>query len=152
MVDIRVLYYFFTFTIMWLAEKRVIKQYHDEVLPKVQEEIKNIVGVEIPMDIQWETLPVEGSAGYLMEGLEKVYFKPIVEAIKAICIDELWKSALAVSLRKIYVKNGENTPANEGQLISFENGVLTVNQRLSNLDNDYEYRISEITRVFEAWL
>lgn len=137
---------------MWLAERRVVKQYQDEYLPKLQENIKNIVGATIPMEVEWDSLPLEGSANYLLEGLEKVYFLPIVEAFKAICIDEMGKSALIEGLKTIRIVNGENSPNPVSQEISFHDGVLSINQRLSNLDNDFDYRIKQITEVLEAWL
>lgn len=151
-VDIFVSYYFFIYLHMWLAEKRIVKQYQDEYLPKIQETIHNLAGVEIPLEVEWDKLPREGSASYLQEWLEKVYFSPIVEALKSICIDEMGKKAISIGVKNIHITNTENDPNPESQVIYFKEGTLFINQMLSNLDADYESRIKEIREALEAWL
>ena len=59
------------------------------------------------------------------------------------------KSAVAIGLRNISI-SGDNVPDFSGQDTRFENGTLTITQRLGNLDVDYQGRIDAITRVLEA--
>jgi hypothetical protein len=134
--------------LMGLAEKRLIKQYQDGSFIKLQAEMAALVGKPIPFEVDWASLPQDESAGHLVEALDKIYFLPILEAVKALCLDDSNKETLAKGLCKIIVTNGEKSE----QDISFGNGVLTVNQNLSNIDADYEKRVQKITEALEGGL
>jgi hypothetical protein len=137
---------------MGLAEKRVVKQFQDENLPKIQEEMKTLSGVEIPFEVEWESLPDDGSASYLMEGLNYVYFLPVLEAFRSVCADEMGRESIAANLKKIVIRNHEPEP-NYFEAITFVDGVLLIDQRLSNIEENYmKERAKKVLEALEAGL
>jgi hypothetical protein len=137
---------------MGLSEKRAVKRYQDENFIRLQADIAALVGKEIPFEIDWASLPREGSANFLPEGLDKVYFLPVIKALESVCSNGEKKSEVAKGLRKIVIVNGENALEKSEQDIRFAEGVLYVNQRLSNFDSDYEERIRRIAAALETGL
>lgn len=131
---------------MGLAERRAVKSFQDTKYPRLKAEIDEAAGFEVTIDVQWDTLAVEDYAEMYEDAFPKVFFRPLIDAIKAVCIDDLGKEALKEGLKKI-------TIANEGRNgVTFQFGILEISYNpISNLDYGAE-RKTEIQRVLEKGL
>jgi hypothetical protein len=117
---------------MGLAERRAIKDFQDNHLPKLQAEIHAAAGFPVPLEIMWDQLAVEGSSHLYVEAWTEVFFKPVTEALRQIGRDDMGKDALKAGLKKIEFRNksGYYSPS---YAITFEAGTLTIDHELSNV-------------------
>jgi len=133
---------------MGLAEKRAIKEFQDTKYPDLIKEVHNACSFEVTLDIQWETLSKDGMAHLVSDAILKVYFQPIIGALKEICADDMGKEALRSSLKKIQFCNTKEafSPA---KAIFFVDGVLSIDhQPFSNID-DVADRRKYIVKILE---
>jgi len=117
---------------MGLAERRAIKDFQDNHLPKLQAEIHKAAGFPVPIEVNWEQLATEGQSHLFVEGWTDVFFKPVIEALRQIGRDAMGQDALKAGLKKIEFRNasGYYSP---GSAISFQNGTLMFDHELSNV-------------------
>ncbi|MEM6994330.1 MAG: hypothetical protein AAF721_27695 [Myxococcota bacterium] len=131
---------------MGLAERRAIKKFEDEHFPKYKEQIDAVAGFDVEVHVEWGTLAADDYAHLYDEALPKVYFEPVIEALREICIDELGKDALREGLRRVDLKWSGS------KRLGFEGGVLTVDHSpVSNLDYVDE-RKRELQKALEKSL
>lgn len=131
---------------MGLAERRAIKAFQDNRLPTHRAAIDAAAGFSVALDIDWESLSAPDFAHLYDEAFTKVYFDPLVAALKDITIDDLGRDALKAGLKSVRIKDeGSSWP-------TFEGGTLTLKfYAVSNLD-DGESRHKSIRDVLEKGL
>jgi hypothetical protein len=131
---------------MGLAERRAIKAFTEGSFLKFKQEIDTVAGFEVPIEVNWDSLASEGYGELYEKAFYKVYFQPLIEALKAIAIDDLGRDALKEGLKKIAIEDsGSSYPA-------FEFGVLTLRYyAVSNLD-DWMDRKKSIQTALEKGL
>jgi hypothetical protein len=131
---------------MGLAERRGIKNFVEGKYLKLKEEIDTISGFEVPMDVNWDSMATEGYGDIYEDAFYKVYFRPLIDALKAIAIDDLGKEALTEGLKKIVIEDsGSSSP-------TFQAGVLTLKYyAVANLD-DWLSRKKDIQSELEKGL
>jgi hypothetical protein len=131
---------------MGLAERRAAKQFEIEKLPKLQTDIDHVAGFEVPLEINWIAIAADGYADQYNEFFYKVYFLPLIEALKGICIDDMGKEALKDGLKKVLITNESSSrPA-------FRSGILTLPYNsIANIDYWME-RKKDIQAVLENGL
>ena len=131
---------------MGLAERRAVKNFQDSKYPELKQEIDAAAGFEVTIDINWDSLGTEDYAQLYEEAFPKVYFRPLIDAIKAVCVDDLGKAAVKQGLKKIVI-------ADEGRNeVGFQFGILSISYyAVSNLEYETE-RKNEIQRVLEKGL
>lgn len=78
---------------MGLAERRAVEQFKNDEWPGWKAQIDQAAGFEIPVDVAWDQLAVEDYAHSYASFFPKVYFEPLIEALNAITVDDLGKSA-----------------------------------------------------------
>jgi hypothetical protein len=117
---------------MGLAERRAIKDFQDNHLPKLKAEIDKAAGFDVPLEVNWEQLAVEGSNSYFFEAWTEIFFTPVIEALRQIGRDDMGKDALKSGLKKIEFRNlaGNSSP---GYAITFQNGTLAYDHSLANI-------------------
>jgi hypothetical protein len=114
---------------MGLAERRAVKAFQDNKLPALKSEIDDAAGFEVNLEVNWDAIAKDGNAPLYEEAFQKVYFKPLIEALKGICIDDLGKEALRDGLKKIVI-----TDDNKHE-VTFQFGILTISfYSIYNLD------------------
>lgn len=130
---------------MGLLEKRAVKAFQEGSYKKLTEEINTLAGYQIEFDVNWDTLAVDEYSHIYDDCFTKVYFLPVIGALKEIVSDELGKEALKETLKKIHIKN-------EGQIYygdyaySISNGTLTIDhQPCTNID-DINSRTTVLTK------
>ena len=131
---------------MGLLEKRALKTFQDDNYPKLTGEINTLAGYSIEFDVNWATLALDEYAHIYEESFPKVYFIPLINAVKEISADEMGKEALKETLKKVVIKN-EGGNVYGSNAYSFNEGVLTIDhQPFSNIDNITE-RSMELSKL-----
>jgi hypothetical protein len=74
-----------------LKEKRAVKDFQEKSYPKLAKEINSVLGVDVPIEVDWDSIAVDGQAHLYEEGFTKVFFTPLLEAFKSICADDMAK-------------------------------------------------------------
>lgn len=135
-----------------LVDRRGIAAYQERVLPGLLREIHQAAGFELPVEIDWENVVVEPLIGQgerftEPEFFTDIYFRPLIEALKAIGRDQMGRDALRAGLKRVVVayKPWEEHPL-------FENGVLSLRWRAWTNAADVPYRTRQIVEVLEKGL
>jgi len=119
---------------MGLAERRVIKSFQENEYQKFLAEVREVVGKDVDVDVQWDSLAEDGMSHLYEEAWVKVYFEPVKDALKSICSDDMGKEAITESLGKIIIKN-EGDIHYAGKWSSFDGNVLTLDHKpTTNID------------------
>ena len=116
---------------MGLAERRAVKAFQDNQYPEFKRQIDEAAGFDLPIEVHWDSLSTngEGYANILEDTLAKVYFIPLVDALKAITIDDMGKEALKAGLAKVVIQAVDPTK------LVFEDKVLLFDHNpCSNVD------------------
>ncbi|WP_199269155.1 DUF6882 domain-containing protein [Polaribacter sp. L3A8] len=111
---------------MGLKEKRIIQAFKKELFPALETEINKAAGFAVPLDISWNTLMEDRFSHLYNDTFPKIYFLPLIEAFKAICVDEMGVELLKAGLKNVVIIN-ENEEHNLERAITFEEGVLKIN-------------------------
>src|SRR5215469_3742585 len=112
---------------MGLAERRAVEQFKNDVYPSWKSQIDEAAGFDVPVEVAWDQLAVDEYASSYAEFFPKVYFEPLVAALKAITVDDIGKSAARDGLKKIVIKNTGDFYSTSG--FSFADGVLIIDHR-----------------------
>lgn len=102
---------------MGLEDKRFKKQMENETLPEIARQLAEIVGKDIEIDIDWESFNTKES----MQEIEHQVFGRVLEAMRAVAVDDIGKEALQESMNSVSVKNLESK---ENRSCTFEAGTL----------------------------
>jgi hypothetical protein len=135
---------------MGLAERRASKEFQDKSFPELKNEIQKLAGFAVPIEVNWDQIAVEGQTELYKEAWTEIFFKPVIEALRAIGRDEMGKEALKGGLKKIELRNasGYYSP---GSAITFADGVLMIDHELSNV-GDTKDRTKHIVEIVEKGL
>jgi hypothetical protein len=116
---------------MGLSERRAMKQFETEVYPGLKKMLDDAAGFDVPMDIHWDKLTIEGRANDAIQSyyLTDIFFVPLIAAVKHLASDQMGKDALKAGLKKVVMTYDEETApiSNYLQGWPFEKGVLTIN-------------------------
>ncbi|HEX6427040.1 MAG TPA: hypothetical protein VF008_05110 [Niastella sp.] len=131
---------------MGLLERRAVKAFQDGSYQKLTSEINTLAGYPLEFEVNWDTIAQEEYTHMYEEGFTKVYFTPLINAIKEITLDDMGKEALKESLKKVVIKN-EAGNYYGSNAYTFAGGVLTIDhQPFSNIDNISE-RSDELSKL-----
>jgi hypothetical protein len=130
-----------------LKEKRAIKNFQEKSYPKLTKEINSIAGTDVPIEVDWDSIAVDGYSELYEEGFTKVYFTPLADALKGICADDMGKTALKEALKKVVIKNSSDSysPSN----FSFADGVLVIDHSPTSNLADTKDRTDKIVKLLE---
>jgi hypothetical protein len=131
---------------MGLQERRAVKAFQDGNYQTLTGEINTLAGYPLEFEVNWDTIAQEEYTHMYDEGFTKVYFTPLINAIKEITLDDMGKEALKESLKKVVIKN-EAGNYYGSNAYTFAGGVLTIDhQPFSNIDNISE-RSEELSKL-----
>ena len=134
---------------MGLAERRAAKEFETKRFPQFKKDIDEAAGFDVPVTVAWDTLALDGESHLYDECWPKVYFVPLIAALKAITIDDMGKEALKGGLKKIEIQNRADT-SNGSRIATFEGGTLVLdNNPHTNID-DVEDRTKSIQSLLES--
>ncbi len=135
---------------MGLAERRGVERFKNGDYPGWKSRIDEAAGFEVLVEVAWEELGVADYADSYGEFFPKVYFRPLVDALSAVTIDDLGKNALRAGLSKIVIRNAGEYYSSTG--ITFTDGVLTIDHQ-PHVNVDYgEERAKALQRTLEPGL
>jgi hypothetical protein len=135
---------------MGLAERRAVEHFKNEDYPAWKQKIDEAAGFDAAVEVLWDELAVADYADRYAEFFAKVYFQPLVDALSAVTIDDLGKSAAREGLAKIVIRNTGSYYSASG--FAFDQGVLTVDhQPHANVEYGEE-RAAALKKIVEAGL
>ena len=135
---------------MGLAERRAVERFKNDDYPGWKSRIDQAAGFEVPVEVAWEELSVEDYADSYAEFFAKVYFQPLTDALTAVTIDDLGKSAVRGGLSRIVIRNTGQYYSASG--ITFSDGVLTLDHQ-PHVNVDYgDERAKALQRTLESAL
>jgi len=89
-----------------LKERRVITDFSTNLFPDLKKEIQAAAGSDVDVEVIWEHMYHQtADASYWSENMKKVYFEPMVMALKSICADDMGREALSAKITKIRFVN-----------------------------------------------
>ncbi len=138
---------------MGLAEKRAIEGFKANKLNAIQKQMESITGFPVEFDIAWDNFgsQLEGKSNpeeAMNEYMEGMFFNPIINAFRSICSDDMGKTALKGSLKKIQMIN---TGSHYGEYgVSYDSGVLKLDFYYTNVDQVAEREAAIRTKVESA--
>ncbi len=131
---------------MGLAERRAIKAFQDNKFATLKKELDKAAGKEVVLEVDWDSLAIEDYADSYDEYLPKVFFKPLIEAIKAITFDDMGKEAIQEGLKKVVIRHSGKRQA------TFENGLMVLDQSPNSNVDYWEDRRNEWQKILEKGL
>lgn len=138
-------------SIMGLAERRATKEFQDKSLPGLRAEIEKLAGGAVELDIHWEQLAKEESADSYADWWRKVYFQPVINALKTITRDQIGKDAIKEGFKKIIFCNTRGAYSAESA-ITFTAGELTIDHDPGSNVDYIDERAGYITKIVEKAL
>jgi hypothetical protein len=136
---------------MGLVERRAAKEFETKRFPQLKQEIDEAACFDVPLEVKWDTLATDGDTHLYEANWVKVYFQPLVQALKGITFDDMGKDAVKAGLKKIEIQNHKGASSGDA-MVSFENGILVLDHKPHvNVDNVNE-RARSIQKLLEAKL
>jgi hypothetical protein len=112
---------------MGLAERRAAERFKNEDFPGWKQRMNEAIGFDVPVEVDWTELAVADYADSYAEFFSKVYFQPLVDALRAVAVDDMGKDAARAGLAKIVIRNSGRYYSASG--FDFTDGVLTVDHQ-----------------------
>lgn len=134
---------------MGLIEKRAIKSFQDGAFIRLTNEISTIAGVPVEFEVDWDSISVPDYTQMYEEGFTKVYFTPVINALKEITSDTLGKEAIKNALKKIVIKN-EGAVYYAENAYTFDNGVLTIDHEPCTNIDDIKERTGVLSKLLSS--
>jgi len=90
---------------MGLPEKRAVQEFQTNVYPGIETEIKSLISSDVTVEVDWENLAFQGehAADEYANAWQKIYFGPLLTALKAIATDDMGKQALADKIKHVSI-------------------------------------------------
>jgi hypothetical protein len=132
-----------------LAERRAAEKFRNDDYPAWKARIDQAAGFEVPIEVNWEELAVDGYAGDYPVFFPRAFFEPLAQTLGAIAADDMGKSALRAGLSKVIIRNTNEHGGASG--ISFAGRVLTFDHKpqANNGDGD---ELKKLRKVLESGL
>ena len=116
-----------------LNERKAIESFKMEHYPRLKKAIDEAAGFKINLEVKWDTIVARGVADNYAEKWQKVFFDPLIMAIKAVNIDDIALEALKEKIQKIVIHSTTNYPMDVHHPPSYDKGIFSINDRLANI-------------------
>jgi hypothetical protein len=136
---------------MGLAERRATKEFQEKALPALRAELDKLAGKAIELEIHWDQLAKEDGAANYNDWWRKVYFQPVLNALKSIARDAIGQEAIKEGLRKVILCNTRGAYSAESA-ISFAAGELTIDHDPGSNVDYVDERTEHIVKIVERAL
>lgn len=136
---------------MGLAERRAAKDFETHRFPQLKQDIDAAAGFDVPVVVHWDTLAREGESHLYDQCWPKVYFQPLISALKDITVDDMGKDALKAALKKIEIRNQKGNSSGH-RIATFESGTLTLDHEPHTNVDDLHERLEAIRKLLESKL
>jgi len=136
---------------MGLNERRAAKEFETKRFPQLQQEIHAAVGFAVPLEVDWDSITLEGAASSYDETWTKIYFQPLIKALQNISADEMGKEAIKGALKKITISNRHNH-FDASKMVSFDQGTLQLDHHPTTNAHAIDSRAKAIQKLLESKL
>lgn len=138
---------------MGLAEKRAIEGFKTSQYTDFKKQIEGILGASVEFDIAWDnfSMQLEGRSNpteAMSEYMAGMFFQPMINAFKSICSDDMGKTALKESLKKVQMLNSGNYYSDSG--VTYDSGVLKLDFYYANVDQVADRETAIRTKIESA--
>jgi hypothetical protein len=133
---------------MGLAERRATKEFQEKSLPGLKAEIEKLVGFPIAVDINWEQLARDDYGDNYDEYWRKVYFQPVIQALKKVTRDDMGKEAIKAGLKKIVLANSKGAYSPDSA-ITFAAGEITIDHDPTSNVDYVDDRTNHLIKILE---
>ena len=134
---------------MGIAERKAAKQFEETHYAKLKKDIDAAARFEVPVEVDWTSLAVEGYEHLYEETWPKVYFAPLIAALRAISQDALGRESLQGSLKRVVIRNTRGNSYASG-FATFQGGVLTLDHEPATNVDQVDDRQEAIQKALEA--
>ena len=136
---------------MGLQEKRAMKEFQDNQFPELVAKINEAAASTMEIEVDWDSMSEDDHAHLFETAWPKVYFEPLIAALKKVCVDDMGREALREGVQKIVFCNRSDSHVRDH--FALEGGVLTIDHKpFSNIDRGAADREQWIEDVLNAAL
>jgi hypothetical protein len=136
---------------MGLAERRASHQFETSRFPSLKQQIDQAAMFEVPLEVKWDTLALEDEAHLYDESWSKVYFYPLIEALKSITRDAMGQEALKAYLKQIVSQNVNGAYYGD-RWAHAHDGTLTLDHLPTTNVDDIQSRTDGLIKILEKEL
>jgi hypothetical protein len=134
-----------------LAQRRVVQEFETNRFPALKSQLEEAAGLPIPLEVNWDSLAVANEENNYAESWPKVYFEPLIAALKHVGNDDMGREAIKSGIKKIVVQNIKGCDYGDCWA-SFHDGVLTLDHNSVANAFDTEARKKGLVAVLEQSL
>ena len=118
-----------------------------EELPAVQRLLDQTLGKPVRLEVDWQSLLFDCEPHHYDEYWTKLFFAPLERGLLDVCRDEVGRRAVATVLTAVVIHNSGEISSSR-TWCRFENGVLTLDHAMANID-DVDERAQRLVRELE---
>ncbi len=133
---------------MGLIEDRATADFRTYAYPRLEQQIRHLVGYDIGIDVKWDSLVEVGMAHVITHNLTNVFFIPLVQALQQVTVDAVGRDALLTRLGRIEIKN-ENGNTDSAMFATVEERVLILNHAPNSNVAEVNERVQAVIEVLE---
>lgn len=134
-----------------LEERRAAKAFETARFPALKADLLKAAAFEVPIEVDWKLLSLEGAAKMYEETWVKIFFTPLIDGLESITKDQMGKDALKAGLKKILVTNTANH-SSPSSAIKFAGGTLLIDHHPTTNAHDTKARATAVQKVLEKAL
>ena len=136
---------------MGLAERRATKEFQEKSLPTLKAEIEKLAGFPVALEIMWDQLAKDDHGESYDENWKKVYFMPVINALKKVARDDMGREAIKAGLKKISFCNSKGAYSPESAITFVGGEIMIDHDPITNVDY-IEDRTSHLVKILERGL
>lgn len=136
---------------MGLAERRAAKAFQDGPYQELQAKINEAACKELEIEVDWNSLAIDGMSHLYDDAFSKVYFQPLIGALQNVCIDDLGKEAVAEGLEKVTIHNQQGI-SSANRWATFQNKCLVLDHKPTTNIDYIKDRTDSLQKILENGL
>ena len=129
---------------MKLEEKKAAKLIEDQYLGAYQKEVNEILGKEIPININWDTFEI-----YFIKFVPSICLQRLTDGLKEVCKNDNLREVLAANINAIEIYCVPNEDAETKKELKLTAGVFSLTACWGGHQSGY-YTDLDITEYLES--
>ncbi|BDD07298.1 hypothetical protein AUTU_47810 (plasmid) [Aureibacter tunicatorum] len=125
-----------------------ILSFAENKYPDYKQQILDVVGYELEIDVDWDSLAKDGNVDQYELSIPDVYFAPVLKVFKDVCQDDMGKEALQEVVKKIEFKN-ENDIWSARDWVKLKGDVLILDHETTTNSGNIDDRAYYLNEVLE---
>ena len=124
-----------------------IKEFKKTVFPDLERSFRKATGMDVELEVHWDSLTTEKFDKDFAEGLKKVYFVPLIAACKNICRVDEGKRHLKAKLKKVIFRDKDHLTGRDAYTLA--DGLLTIDHQVGADVSAVDERIELLTELLQ---